>query len=119
MLFHESDPNFLPFWKLISRREDHKPILSMFGSGSLWNREAFLSIASQPKEIQCYMELYLPSLAHHLGFRVRGWDEANHLISNLPSPSISVAEGERRHAWTVHPVKEFSAEIKGGFPTKS
>jgi len=119
MLFHESDPDFLPFWKLISRREDHKPILSMFGSGSLWNREAFLSIASQPREIHCYMELYLPSLAHHLGFRVRGWDEANHLISNLPSPSISVAEGERRHAWTVHPVKEFSAEIKGGLPTKS
>jgi hypothetical protein len=105
MLFHASDPSFFPFWKLISRREDQGLILSMFGSGSMWKREAFLSVASQCQGINCYLELYLPSLVHHLGFRVRGWEESNHLISNLPSPSISVAEGQRRHAWTVHPVK--------------
>ena len=43
--------------------------------------------------------------AHHLGFRVRGWNENHHLISNLPEPDISVKEGLRKGCWTVHPVK--------------
>jgi hypothetical protein len=36
---------------------------------------------------------------------LRGWDEKHHLLSNLPSRSITVQEGQKRGAWTVHPVK--------------
>jgi hypothetical protein len=80
-------------------------ILSMFGSGSFWTREAFLAVAAQNQEIGCYLEIYLPTVAHHLGYRVRSWKESHHLISNLPSPSVSVDEAKRRGCWTVHPVK--------------
>jgi hypothetical protein len=107
-LYHESDPQFLPYWKSISCREDSNVILSMFGSGSLWTREAFLAIASRSQQIPCYLELYLPTMAHHLGFRVRGWDESRHLLSNLPTPSVSMEEAHRRGCWTVHPVKNLS-----------
>jgi len=106
LLYHESDPHFFPYWTSISSREDPGIILSMFGSGSFWSREAFLAVASREQGIPCYLELYLPTLAHHLGFRVRGWNESNHLISNLPSRSISKEEGVKRGSWTVHPVKE-------------
>jgi hypothetical protein len=105
MLNHESDPGFLPFWRSLSRREDPGVVFSMFGSGSFWTRAAFLAVASTPQSIDCYQELYLPTLAHHLGYRVRGWDEKHHLLSNLPSRSITVQEGRKREAWTVHPVK--------------
>jgi hypothetical protein len=106
-LQHAADPEFLHYWPSVSRREDKDIVLSMFGSGSFWSREAFLAIASREQTISCYLELYLPTMAHHLGFRVRGWDESNHLLSNLPSRSISVEEGRKRGSWTVHPVKEF------------
>ena len=105
-LYHEADPDFFPFWKSLSMREDPRVILSMFGSGSLWTREAFLAIARQAQSIECYLEIYLPTLAHHLGFRVRRWREDRHLISNLPSQSVTEAEARKRGCWTVHPVKE-------------
>jgi hypothetical protein len=105
-LYHEADPEFLPFWKSLSLREDPKLILSMFGSGSLWTREAFLAIARQVQSIECYLEIYLPTLAHHLGFRVRRWREDRHLISNLPSLSVTEDVALKRGCWTVHPVKE-------------
>jgi len=105
MLYHETDPAFLPFWKSISRREDGGVVLSMLGTGSFWTREAFLAIAKCPQEISCYLELYLPTLAHHLGFRVRAWNDQEHLISNLPSRLVSVESGRERGCWTVHPIK--------------
>jgi hypothetical protein len=105
-LYHEADPEFLPFWKSVSRRDDPTVVLSMFGSGSFWTREAFLAVSSQPQSIQCYLELYLPTLAHHLGFRVREWNENYHLISNMPMPNVSVENALKYSCWTVHPVKE-------------
>ena len=106
MLYHQSDPEFHPFWKSVSRREDPGVIFSMFGSGSFWTRAAFLAVAAQSQDIDCYLELYMPTLAHHLGYRVRPWNEHNHLISNLPSPDITLKKARQLACWTVHPVKE-------------
>lgn len=105
MLYHQSDPGFLRYWQSISRREEKGMVLSMFGSGSLWSREAFLAIASRTQQIPCYLELYLPTLAHHLGYRVRCWDESRHMISNLPSRKFTVEEAKSRNCLTIHPVK--------------
>jgi hypothetical protein len=110
LLFHESDPVFFPFLKSISCRHDPSVVLTMFGSGSFWRREAFLAVAKQPQPMECYLELYLPTLVHHLGFRVRRWDEDRHLISNLPSPKITIEAARKCDAWTVHPVKEISGK---------
>jgi hypothetical protein len=106
LLNHKADPEFARFWGSISRRDDPGVILSMFGSGSFWTREAFLAVASVDQQIPCYLEIYLPTLAHHLGYRVRGWDESQHLISNHPSPKITEEEARKRGCLTVHPIKE-------------
>jgi N-acetylglucosaminyldiphosphoundecaprenol N-acetyl-beta-D-mannosaminyltransferase len=105
MLYHQSAPGFLPYWQSVSRREEKGVVLSMFGSGSLWSREAFLAIASRKQEIPCYLELYLPTLAHHLGYRVRCWDESRHMISNLPKKKWSIEEARSGNCLTIHPVK--------------
>ena len=105
MLYHEADPNFVPYWRKISKREDPSVVLSMLGSGSFWNREVFIAVTTLPQRIPCYHELYLPTLAHHLGFRVRGWREGEHMISNLPTRDISIDNARSKGCWTVHPVK--------------
>ena len=84
-------------------------MLTMFGSGSFWTRDAFLAVAKLQQTIECYLEIYLPTLAHHLGFRVRPWRDEDHLISNLPSLDISLKNARKKACWTVHPVKELKA----------
>jgi exopolysaccharide biosynthesis WecB/TagA/CpsF family protein len=105
MLYHQSDPGFLRYWQSVSCREEKGVVLSMFGSGSLWSREAFLAIASRSQEIPCYLELYLPTMAHHLGYRVRCWDESRHMISNLTKKKWTIEEARDRDCLTIHPVK--------------
>ena len=60
----------------------------MFGSGPFWTREAFVGVCSIPQTINCYFKIFLPTLAHHLGYR-----------------AITVQKGRKMEAWTVHPVK--------------
>ena len=105
-LYHKADPDFAPFWQSVSRREDPTVIFSIFGTGSFWSRDAFLAVAKQPQPIECYLEIYLPTLAHHLGFRVRRWNEEQHLISNIPLPNLNIEEALKQGCWTVHPVKD-------------
>ena len=40
-LYHASNEKFTEFWSEITRRSEPKVVLSMFGSGSFWTREAF------------------------------------------------------------------------------
>jgi hypothetical protein len=110
-LYHESDPAFSPFWRSVSRRDDPGVIFWMFGSGSFWTREAFLAVAGHDQLIECLFEIYLPTLAHHLGFRVRSWREDQHLISNLPAPEVSIENAQQHACWTVHPVKRLPKEL--------
>jgi N-acetylglucosaminyldiphosphoundecaprenol N-acetyl-beta-D-mannosaminyltransferase len=105
MLYHQSDPGFLSYWESVSKRQDKGVVLSMFGSGSFWSREAFLAVAARKQEISCYLEIYLPTLAHHLGYRVRCWDESRHMISNLPSGKWTADAARGNQCLTIHPVK--------------
>jgi hypothetical protein len=105
-LAHESDPQFHPFWKSVSVREDSSVILWMFGSGSFWTREAFLAVALKRLDIACYFEIHLPTMAHHLGFRVRNWNPCDHLLTNLPKKGVTLEVAMSQGCWTVHPVKE-------------
>jgi len=104
-LYHEFEQSFADDWKNHSVREDKGVVMNMFGSGSMWTRKAFLAIASHPQEVRCYLETYLPTMAHHLGFRVRCWDESHHLLSNLPTPFINERIAREKGCWTVHPIK--------------
>ena len=106
-LYHAADPRFRPWFRGMSRRPDPSVVLSMFGSGSLWAREAFEAVAAVPEPFPIYLELWLPSVAHHLGFRVRPYPPAVEAdwISNLGDRRADLDAARSAGAWSVHPVK--------------
>ncbi len=81
-------------------------MLHMFCSGSLWTRRAFDAVAQTPEPFPMYLEIFLPTLAHHLGFRVRDWGaEASRFITNTGNLAGQIEEARQAGGWTIHPVK--------------
>lgn len=104
---HLRDKNFLEYWHRISCRADKGIVLSMLGCGSFWTRECFDAVALLDPPVRIYLELFLPTAAHHLGYRVRPISDQDHFMA----PEILKQKGELAHyrekgAWRVHPVKE-------------
>ncbi len=106
-LYHVGNAEFAPFWERISCRSDPGVILSMFGTGSFWTTEAFSAVASLKEGFPIYMEIYLPTLAHHLGFRVRDFSDQNCFVRALASEISSIEQARRDGAWTLHPLKDY------------
>src|SRR5207302_5436607 len=104
-LYHITNTEFSSYWLKISRRSNPDVILSMFGSGSFWTTEAFRAVAALEESLPMYMEMYLPTLAHHLGFRVRDLTEQNRFVRALASEIDPIDKAHARGAWTLHPVK--------------
>lgn len=104
-LYHVANDDFTRFWRSITRRSEPEVILSIFGSGSFWTREAFFAVASVEEPFPMYMEIYLPTLAHHLGFRVRDFGEQNRFVRVLKDETWYVDQAREEGAWTLHPVK--------------
>jgi hypothetical protein len=104
-LNHIIDPRFHEFWKTISRRKDTSVVLNMFGSGSFWTREAFLAVAAHDEPFPMYLEIWLPTLSHHLGFRLRDFGDQNKFVRSLGDWGGQIEEARRAGAWTIHPVK--------------
>lgn len=104
-LYHAADARFHAHWAAISCREDRSVVLRATGTGSFWTRAAFDAVASRPEPFPIYMELLLPTLAHHLGFRVRDWGAQNRWVHHLGDFSARMEEARREGAWTLHPVK--------------
>jgi hypothetical protein len=104
-LYHSSNFTFLSYWSKISRRSEPKVVLSMFGTGSLWTREAFCAVISIEEPFPIYMEIYLPTLAHHLGYRVRDFAEQNRFVRVGGDATSSIERAREQGAWTLHPVK--------------
>ena len=104
-LYHADLPGFADFWRKISVRQDETVVLSMFGSGSFWTRAAFDAVGAQPEPFPVYLELWLPTVAHHLGYRLRDWREQGNFISSLGNFTDRFDEARRAGAWTIHPVK--------------
>jgi hypothetical protein len=104
-LYHLSNPCFTRFWRDLSVRRDASPVLSMLGTGSFWKREAFEAVANTIEPFPIYLELFLPTVAHHLGFRVREYPIQNSYVRSIGDFSARIAEARKAGAWTVHPVK--------------
>ena len=104
-LYHAANPAFVSHWSKITVRSGPPVVLSMFGSGSFWTTEAFRAVAAMEEPLLMYMEIYLPTLAHHLGFRVRDLTEQNRFVRALASEIDSIDEARAQGAWTLHPVK--------------
>jgi len=107
-LYHVANPAFVSHWSKITVRSDPDVVLSMFGSGSFWTREAFLAVGDFTEPFPIYMELYLPTLAHHLGFRVRDLADQNQFVRALENEICSIDQARAKGAWTLHPVKELN-----------
>jgi len=117
-LYHEKEQSFREVFEKVSCRDNPRIVLSMLGTGSLWKRKAFLEVAEHPEGEPCYLELFLPTMAHHLGYRVRDFGEQSRFIGFDPKSNDELLEEIRAGAWTVHPVKgveqeRFVAEVAG------
>ncbi len=106
-LHHRADPAFAEFWHRLSRRADRETVLVMFGSGSFWTRAAFLAVAGINEATPIYLELFLPTAAHHLGYRVRRYPdpEAGSFIRHQGDLVGEIEAARARGAWSIHPVK--------------
>jgi hypothetical protein len=104
-LYHAYLPGFLTYWSSFSVRERKSVVLSMFGSGTFWTREAFDAVAARQEPFAIYLELYLPTTAHHLGYRLRDWGDQNAFVSSLGDFTDRIDEARARGAWILHPVK--------------
>jgi hypothetical protein len=104
-LYNASNEKFGRYWSDITHRGEPEVVLSMFGSGSFWTREAFCAVASFEEPFPIYVEIFLPTLAHHLGFRVRDYGEQDKFVGILKDKTSEIAEAQKKGAWTLHPVK--------------
>lgn len=109
-LYHAADPRFARLWQELSRRSDHEVVMRMFGTGCVWTRAAFEAVAARPEPFPIYLELYLPTLAHHLGYRVRDWGEQNRFVHHLGDFTSKVEQARREGGWSLHPVKQLWTE---------
>jgi hypothetical protein len=115
-LNHLSDPRFESAWKSISKREDEHVVLNSIGTGSFWTREAFETVATvrspsspprfpPPTFSPIYLEMELPTTAHHLGFRVRDFGDQNQFVTITPQTPPDANRARTQGAWSIHPVK--------------
>ncbi len=104
-LYHESTGAFRKFWRSVTRRNNPSVVLSMFATGSVWTREAFDAVAGIPEPYPMYLEIFLPTLAHHLGFRVRDLPDQNPFVRNLGDMAGKIDAARHAGAWAVHPAK--------------
>jgi hypothetical protein len=106
-LHHAQDPRFHAFWESVSVRSDPRTILTMFGTGSFWTRAAFCYTATAPEPFPIYLELFLPTTAHHAGFRVRPYPDAaaHQFVHHLGNRRHEIDAAREAGAWTIHPLK--------------
>jgi len=105
--YHSSKKGYNCFIKNISVREDLTVMLTALGFGQFWKRECFDEVSKLEDDIGIYLEVWMPTMAHHLGYRVRGMreqDSYNQYYGNLSNEEIK--EYAKSGAWTVHPVKD-------------
>ncbi len=102
---HAMDARWSPFLESISRRPDKTTTLSALGFGSFWSKDAFELLAAVDEPMPVYLELFLPTVAHHLGCRVR---------DNGQNARFALTSGDATHlqptaaaqgAWFLHPCK--------------
>lgn len=105
-LNHSMNPKFHEFFRSLSIRDQKDVVLSFVGFGSFWKSEAFAAVAEIQEPFPIYLELWMPSVAHHLGFRIRRIDEPaqyNHVDGDA---AHLLAEAAAAGIWNLHPAKQ-------------
>ena len=93
----------------ISRREDPSVRYGALGTGMLFRRDALAAFCAIEDLPDYYMELFVPTVVHHLGFDVVDVDAVSDLYMNVRwVPPFSVEEtiaAKRAGRAFVHPFK--------------
>lgn len=105
-LAHASDSRFAKFIESISVRREKNVVLSMFGFGTFWSLKAFSAIAKIDEPFPIYLEIFMPTVAHHLGFRVRGLPPSAFISTQRTFSPAQVKAARRSGEWFIHPVKD-------------
>lgn len=108
-LHHANESRFHDYFSSITCRDEPEVVLAMLGTGSFWKREALEAVICKEEPFPIYFELYLPTLAHHLGYRLRDFGEQNAFASHLGDFSRCLAQIRSNGAWMAHPIKKLSA----------
>ena len=109
-LRYRDNPAFNEFIARVSRREDSRRRFGSFGPGMVFRRDALDAVAAVIGDAPPVMqELMLPTLVHHLGFRVVDVNEHGDLYAGIRwKPDITVEEAleaKRAGRFFVHPFK--------------
>ena len=102
---HLATPGWLEWIGSISCRSSRGVVLSCMGCGQYWRKAAIQAVVAAGEPAPAYLELHLPTVAHHLGFRVRGIPDQDRFVSNFEIPGTTPALLRDLGAWVIHPVK--------------
>ena len=111
-LYHLGREGFVEYWSTISVRQETGVILSMLGTGSFWKREAFDAVCAYDEPFPIYLEIYLPTLAHHLGYRIVDLGKESRFVSGVGNRIGDIETAQKDGALFIHPVKTIDAPFK-------
>lgn len=106
-LYHSADPSFAPFLDRFRIRRDRSVVFAMLGCISFWKRHVFTAVAEEEESSPFYVEIALPTIAHHLGFRVRGLSDQSRWVQPVGDFAPQLEAARAAGAWMAHPVKGF------------
>ena len=104
-LAHQGNPAF-PSWLEGTVRSDRDVVLMMLGCLTWWTWEAFAATALAAEPFPVYLEVAMPTTAHHLGLRVRGLPEWEEDLAPLGERGAEVAARTAAGSWVLHPCKQ-------------
>ena len=96
---------FSSYLQSISVRKAKNLIFKTLGYGLFFEKKAFFRLATLKKTPLCFLEIAIPTFAHHLGFRIRSKkrDSYSHYFS---SHKGKFQEQFNLESWSQHPVKK-------------
>jgi hypothetical protein len=104
------DAEFMAFLRQISTRDDPARLYGCLGTGFVIRRTALEALLAVTPPALDYHELYLPTVLHHLGFRLADVDALSDIydeVSYLPAKTLTqVLDAKRRGHFFVHPFKQ-------------
>lgn len=111
-LSHIADPLFEKYLDAISSRRRSRRVLAVMGCGTFWRREAFDAVAGAEPPMPVYLEIGLPTFAHHLGFRVRPFDPSQECFFKYSGDlTHEIGRARREGAHYLHPCKSLWKQL--------
>jgi hypothetical protein len=107
---YRDDERLMQFIAGISRREDREQLWGCLGTGLLFRRDALREFCSVTDAPHAYLEMFIPTVVHHLGFEVANVDALGDLYANVrwrPPYTVEEAVAAKRAGRTfLHPFTE-------------